>query len=453
MGWDVGEQKVVRKNPDYLGDDVWQQDMSAKIKIIAQRHDFHDQDLADAISECLHTGGLNKMTANLNLNGYDIINLSPASQLALKNNLIDTMTFDNPTRTLTLTSPAGLNLTAVIPDETGGGGGTGSVTSIAAGAGLVATPSPITTTGTISLQSIVSGQTYSGGIQTITVDNYGRVTQVTAGALGGTNLGLANVGVETLQITSSTGNAVTVPAATTSAAGLMKKADKAKLDGIATGANNYSHPNHTGEVTSSGGGAQTLQASAIGNRSSMTGAQLAAADEVLVKDSTVLKRLSMAQLVEYLQGELNMSLPVPSVITGATRFSNIGYPYDGYQPYIGLQSSGTKTGSNSWKTLYSYNGSGILEMVALHIMENSGSGFSYSAQVRLKIDGNVVLTSDPTAPNEHSVCFLIGQAHITNDFVEYQMVPFSTSFAVEMIDGGAIDNAKPRQVLYRYQRT
>ena len=46
-------------------------------------------------------------------------------------------------------------------------------------------------------------------------------------------------------ITASASSTVTVPstAATTSAAGLMSSSDKTKLDGIATGANKYSHPN------------------------------------------------------------------------------------------------------------------------------------------------------------------------------------------------------------------
>jgi hypothetical protein len=42
-------------------------------------------------------------------------------------------------------------------------------------------------------------------------------------------------------------------------------ADEAKLDGIAAGANNYSHPNHTGDVTSVGDGAQTIAANAVSN--------------------------------------------------------------------------------------------------------------------------------------------------------------------------------------------
>jgi hypothetical protein len=46
--------------------------------------------------------------------------------------------------------------------------------------------------------------------------------------------------------------------ATTSDAGLLSSADKTKLDGVAASANNYSHPNHTGEVTSTGDGATVI---------------------------------------------------------------------------------------------------------------------------------------------------------------------------------------------------
>jgi len=45
--------------------------------------------------------------------------------------------------------------------------------------------------------------------------------------------------------------------------GFMTGADKTKLDGIAASANNYSHPNHTGDVTSVGDGAQTIAALAV----------------------------------------------------------------------------------------------------------------------------------------------------------------------------------------------
>jgi hypothetical protein len=49
------------------------------------------------------------------------------------------------------------------------------------------------------------------------------------------------------------------------AAGFMTGADKTKLDGIATGANNYAHPNHTGDVTSVGDGATIIANDAVTN--------------------------------------------------------------------------------------------------------------------------------------------------------------------------------------------
>jgi hypothetical protein len=45
--------------------------------------------------------------------------------------------------------------------------------------------------------------------------------------------------------------------------GLMTGSDKTKLNGIATGANNYTHPNHTGDVTSTGDGATAIAAGVI----------------------------------------------------------------------------------------------------------------------------------------------------------------------------------------------
>ena len=54
------------------------------------------------------------------------------------------------------------------------------------------------------------------------------------------------------------GDTAIVDNVTTSQNGLMLATDKTKLDGIASSANNYSHPNHSGEVTSSGDGATTI---------------------------------------------------------------------------------------------------------------------------------------------------------------------------------------------------
>lgn len=61
------------------------------------------------------------------------------------------------------------------------------------------------------------------------------------------------------------GGAAHANAVAAGAAGFMTGTDKSKLDGIAANANNYSHPNHTGDVTSVGDGAQTIANNAVTN--------------------------------------------------------------------------------------------------------------------------------------------------------------------------------------------
>ena len=79
---------------------------------------------------------------------------------------------------------------------------------------------------------------------------------------GTTNLGVTANGTS-LTVTSDTGNNASIPAATTSAWGAMTDEMYDKLDGIALNANNYSHPNHSGDVTSSGDGATTIANDAV----------------------------------------------------------------------------------------------------------------------------------------------------------------------------------------------
>ena len=56
------------------------------------------------------------------------------------------------------------------------------------------------------------------------------------------NLALGTRTSTTMPITNTAGTGVTLPVATTTLAGLMSAADKVKLDGVATDANNYVHP-------------------------------------------------------------------------------------------------------------------------------------------------------------------------------------------------------------------
>lgn len=75
MSWD-GSGNFTRSNGTYSGPTVWQQDESAAVDIEADRHDTHDQDLADGIEACLAKNGENSMTGDLDLGGNDIVDVS-----------------------------------------------------------------------------------------------------------------------------------------------------------------------------------------------------------------------------------------------------------------------------------------------------------------------------------------------------------------------------------------
>ena len=114
----------------------------------------------------------------------------------------------------------------------------------------------------------------------LTVDAQGRITAASNGTSAATDLGNTPAASNVL-ITSSTGTNTTVPSATTTLAGVMSGADKLKLDGIAAGANNYSHPNHTGDVTSAGDGATTIANNAV------TAAKISSTDTTFNVGTTV----------------------------------------------------------------------------------------------------------------------------------------------------------------------
>jgi len=88
-----------------------------------------------------------------------------------------------------------------------------------------------------------------------------------------TNIGLGNV-TDNAQVTSVAGTApiastggttptISITPATQTEPGSMSALDKTKLDGIEESANNYAHPNHTGDVTSVADGETTISAGAV----------------------------------------------------------------------------------------------------------------------------------------------------------------------------------------------
>ena len=107
----------------------------------------------------------------------------------------------------------------------------------------------------------VSNAPTNGYLLSAQSGNTGGLTWVVAPS-GTTNLSATANGTS-LTVESSTGTNVALPAVTTSAWGVMSDEDKTKLDGIAASANNYVHPNHSGEVTSTADGATVIASNIV----------------------------------------------------------------------------------------------------------------------------------------------------------------------------------------------
>ena len=74
MGWQAGQ--YVREAPDnHTGPTAWQLEEAAGENIDSDRHDYHDQDMANGISACLNLDGENSMNTSLDMGTNQIINL------------------------------------------------------------------------------------------------------------------------------------------------------------------------------------------------------------------------------------------------------------------------------------------------------------------------------------------------------------------------------------------
>lgn len=78
MGWN-GSGTVNRNNGVHSGTTVWAQDAAEPVNILSTRHDTHDEDIADAIENCIAKDGQNTATANLPMGGFKHTNVAVAS--------------------------------------------------------------------------------------------------------------------------------------------------------------------------------------------------------------------------------------------------------------------------------------------------------------------------------------------------------------------------------------
>lgn len=130
----------------------------------------------------------------------------------------------------------------------------------------------------------------------------------------------------------------TYSTATTSANGLMSSADKTKLDGVATGANNYSHPTSSGNkhIPSGGSSGQFLKWSADGTATwasdnNTTYANMSAATSAADGKAGLVPAPAKGKQTSYLRGDGTWVVPTNTTYAVATTAAN------------GLMSSGDKT--------------------------------------------------------------------------------------------------------------
>lgn len=74
MPWAGGV--FTRTNGTYSGAAVWQSDAAAAVKIRADRHDTHDQDISQGINNCLAKDGQNSPSNNISWGNFKITNLA-----------------------------------------------------------------------------------------------------------------------------------------------------------------------------------------------------------------------------------------------------------------------------------------------------------------------------------------------------------------------------------------
>lgn len=96
----------------------------------------------------------------------------------------------------------------------------------------------------------------------------------------------------------------------TSGTGNIEVLDASAARGILNiedGANNYIHPNHTGQVTSIADGTTALTVSAITAQTSLVSG-LASGDELILSDAGILKRMTISVLQSYMQSNLTFAV-------------------------------------------------------------------------------------------------------------------------------------------------
>ena len=161
--------------------------------------------------------------------------------------------------------------------------------------------------------------------------------------------------------------------------------------------NNYTHPNHSGQVTSTGDGATVVTVSAITAQTATT--TIVGTDELLVNDGGALRRADVSVLATYMQNTLSFGTGTVTSVTGGTGIDSTG----GTTPSISLDCNELTAGGTLVATdkLVAVNGTAsqtqLISSIPLSIFNNDSSWNNYShpnhsGQVTSSGDGATVLT-------------------------------------------------------------
>jgi hypothetical protein len=188
MPWSGGA--FTRTNGVHTGATLWVQDRDAGTKILATRHDTHDQDLADGINSTLEKSGSNAATGNLDIgsNRLTAVADGTAKTDAATVNQIQS---NGPAYQATDTGTANAHVIALSPAITAYASGQ-KVTFKSGSASTTASTLNVNGLGTKAIkklhdQDIASGDIESGSIVTVVYDgtNFQMTSQVAAAASSG----------------------------------------------------------------------------------------------------------------------------------------------------------------------------------------------------------------------------------------------------------------------------
>lgn len=207
----------------------------------------------------------------------------------------------------------------------GSGEGSGTVTSVdaAAGTGISVSGGPITASGTITITNTapdtgVPAILSNGSVPTLNTGITAEEIRTLIGAGDGTGSIESVTGTAPIVSSGGANPAISISAATTSAAGSMSASDKTKLDGIASGAQvnvatnlSYATATTTGTVASSTGTNATIPAATTSLAGLMTNADKTKLDGIdnvstnFVKntDDTFSTTLKVTQIVTLTQAQ------------------------------------------------------------------------------------------------------------------------------------------------------